>query len=357
MRSARELKEEHDTRQGRAPVMPFPGLYGRGEWPARFNAALKGRSPFPRDASKLRKAAVMRRKQIIRRISNAVWRTVEGVPEKHTLQMAAALSYYFVISLFPAFVFLSAILAYLPGAAPFDQVLSLMSGFVPSDSLDLLRKVLATVVTPNRGTLLSFGVLGTLWTASGGFAAAIEALDIAYEVEEARPFWVTRPLAVGLTLLVGLLLLIALAVMIVGPQFGMWLADRTNLSWLLARSWPYIHWTVAVLFTVLAVEALYFIAPNVKQRFWTTLPGAVLAVGCWIGLSYALGIYFRSFAHFNKTYGTMGAVIALMVWLYWTSFFMLVGAELNCELAKESREGKIKQDENASGLTNLAISH
>ncbi|HZD93182.1 MAG TPA: YihY/virulence factor BrkB family protein [Candidatus Sulfotelmatobacter sp.] len=294
-------------------------------------------------------------KRIFRRTSEAIWRTVEGVPEKHTLQMAAALSYYFVISLFPALILLSAILAYMPGARPFDEVLSLMSGFVPKDSIELLRKVLSTVVTPNRGTLLSFGVLGTLWTASGGFAAAIEALDITYEVEEARPFWVTRPLAVGLTLLVGVLLLIALGVMIVGPQFGTWLAARTNLSWLLAEAWPYIHWTVAVLFTVLAVEALYFIAPNVKQRFWATLPGAVLAVGCWIGLSYALGFYFRSFAHFNKTYGTMGAVIALMVWLYWTSFFMLVGAELNCQLAKETAKGKIKQDEDGSGLTNLDL--
>src|SRR5947209_11131379 len=163
------------------------------------------------------------RRHIIRRTKEAVWRTVEAVPRKHTLQMAAALSYYFVISLFPAIVLLSAIIAYMPGAKPFDQVLSLMAGFVPKDSIELLRKVLATMVVPNRGTLLSFGVLGTLWTASGGFAAAIEALDIAYDVEDARPFWVTRPLAVALTILVGVLLLIALVVMIVGPQFGAWL--------------------------------------------------------------------------------------------------------------------------------------
>ena len=296
-----------------------------------------------------------RERMMLGRVKDALWRTVEAVPEKHTLQMAAALSYYFVISLFPAFLLVSAILAYLPGAKPFDQVLSLMSGFVPNDSIDLLRKVLATVVSPNRSTLLSFGILGTLWTASGGFAAALEALDIAYEVEDARPFWVTRPLAVGMTLLVGVLLLSALGVMIVGPQFGTWLATRTHFSWLFAAAWPYIHWTVAVLFTVLAMEALYFLAPNVKQRFWTTLPGAVLAVGCWIGLSYGLGIYFRSFANFNKTYGTMGAVIALMVWLYWTSFFMLVGAELNCQLAKESTKGKIKQNEDRSGLTRLNL--
>jgi len=291
----------------------------------------------------------------IRGIKEALWRTVEDVSGKHTLQMAAALSYYFVLSIFPALILLSAIVAYLPIANLFDQAISLMSGFVPPDSMNLLRKVLADVITPNRGTFLSFGLLGTLWAASGGFAAAIEALNIAYEVEEARPFWITRPTAIGLTLLVGALLLVALGVMIVGPEFGTWVSLRLHLSWLFAEAWPYIHWTVSVLFTVLAVEFLYFLAPNVKQRFWSTLPGAVLSVGCWIGLSYALGIYLRSFAHFSKTYGTMGAAIALMAWLYWTSFAMLVGAELNCQLAKESAKGKIPQDEDPSGLTHLDI--
>ena len=291
----------------------------------------------------------------VRGIKEALWRTVEDVGKKHTLQMAAALSYYYVLSIFPALIFLSAVVAYLPVANVFDQAISLIGSFMPPDSMALVRKVLADVITPNRGTFLSFGILGTLWAASGGFSAAMEALNIAYEVEEARPFWITRPLAIGLTLLIGVLMLVALGVMIVGPEFGTWLTTRIHLSWLFAWAWPYIHWTVSVLFTVLAVEFLYFLAPNVKQRFWSTLPGAIVSVGCWIGLSYLLGIYFRNFAHFNKTYGTMGAAIALMVWLYWTSFAMLLGAELNCELAKESKKGKIPQGEDASGLTSLDI--
>ena len=291
----------------------------------------------------------------VRGIKEALWRTGEDVGKKHTLQMAAALSYYYVLSIFPALIFLSAVVAYLPVANVFDQAISLIGSFMPPDSMALVRKVLADVVTPNRGTFLSFGILGTLWAASGGFSAAMEALNIAYEVEEARPFWITRPLAIGLTLLIGVLMLVALGVMIVGPEFGTWLTTRIHLSWLFAWAWPYIHWTVSVLFTVLAVEFLYFLAPNVKQRFWSTLPGAIVSVGCWIGLSYLLGIYFRNFAHFNKTYGTMGAAIALMVWLYWTSFAMLLGAELNCELAKESKKGKIPQGEDASGLTSLDI--
>jgi membrane protein len=272
-------------------------------------------------------------------------RTYTDVQRNHTLQMAAALSYYFVMALFPALIFLSAIVAFLPVSGLFDQALDLMSRFIPPDGMVIVRKVIGDVVTPNRGALLSLGLLGTLWTASGGFAAAIEALNIAYDAEETRPFWRTRPLAMILTLVIGLLLLVALATMIVGPHFGEWLATRIHLSQVWLWAWPYIHWMLSVSFTVLAVEALYFLAPNVKQRFLATLPGALLSVGFWIVLSYLLGIYFRTFANFNKTYGTMGAGIALMVWLYWTGFAMLVGAELNAELAKRTKDGPIEQKE------------
>jgi len=289
------------------------------------------------------------------KVRRALVRTYSDMLRNHTLQMAAALSYYFVLSLFPALIFLSAVVAYLPVPDLFNQALALMSRFLPADSMGLVRRVLADVITPNRGTFLSFGILGALWAASGGFAAAIEALDLAYEVEGERPFWKTRPLAIGLAFLTGALLLIALSVMVVGPRFGAWLAARVHLSDLFVFLWPYIHWTVAVGFTVLAVEALYFLAPNVKQRFGATLPGAALAVGSWIGLSYLLGIYFRHFANFNKTYGTLGAAIALMMWLYWTGFAMLVGAELNSELAKMSNEGKLEEKHEPHDITKIDL--
>ena len=108
-------------------------------------------------------------------------------------------------------------------------------------------------------------------------------------------------------------------------------------------------------FTILAVETLYYLAPNVKQRFLATLPGAILAVGCWIVLSYLLGIYFRNFAHFNKTYGTLGAAIALMVWLYWTGFAMLVGAELNAEIAKITEQGQLEGKRQPAAITKIDL--
>ena len=292
--------------------------------------SLCSNEPHPRDVQ-------------LTQFKSAVVRTYADIQNNRALQMAAALSYYFVMALFPALIFLSAIVAFLPVAGLFDQTIDLMGRFVPPEGMDVVRKVLAEAITPNRGTFLSIGFLGTLWTASGGFTAAIEALNIAYDVHETRPFWRTRLLAIVLVLVIGLLLLVALSVMIVGPHFGQWLANRMHLSRVWLWVWPYVHWLISVGFTVLAVEALYFMGPNVKQRFRATLPGAVLSVGFWIGLSYLLGIYFRTFANFNKTYGTLGAGIALMVWLYWTGFAMLVGAELNAELAKRTREGAIEQ--------------
>src|SRR5215471_1362133 len=163
-----------------------------------------------------------------RGLKEALWRTGEDISRKHTLQMAAALSYYFVMSLFPALILLTAILAYIHGHDLLTQAYLLMGGFVPKDTMTLLQKVLADVISPNRGTFLSFGILATLWAASGGFSATIEALNIAYEVEENRPFWRTRPLAIVLALVTGGLVLVALSVMVVGPRFGEWLAARVH---------------------------------------------------------------------------------------------------------------------------------
>ena len=280
--------------------------------------------------------------------TTALRHTYSDLDRNHALQMAAALSYSFVMSLFPALIFLSAVVTYLPVPDLFNQAIALMGRFVPSDSMGVVRRVLSDVVTPNRGAMLSFGAIATLWTASGGMSAAIEALNIAYDARETRPFWKTRPLAIGLTLLVGSLLLIALSIMIVGPRFGVWLTESIHFSYVWLWIWPLFHWTISVAFTVLAVEGIYFLAPNVRQRFAATLPGALLSVSFWLLLSYVLGVYFRTFAHFNKTYGTLGAGIALMVWLYWTGFAMLLGAELNAELAKKTEKGCVLPKDQSS---------
>jgi len=275
----------------------------------------------------------------------ALANTYHDLANHHTLQVAAALSYYFILSIFPGLILLSTVLGSIPLPDLFGSVLVTMARLLPADTMRIVYSVLGDVLSGHRRAWLSFGMLGTLWVASAAFDATIEALDIAYDVKECRPFWKTRLLALGLAAISGGLLLSALAVMMVGPRFGHWLASRINLSELFVLVWPAVHWIIAISFTVLAVEAVFFVGPNVKQRFLATLPGAILSVTCWIGLSYLLGIYFRHFANYNRTYGTLGGFIALMTWFYWTSFALLVGAELNAELAKESRKGQLPPKE------------
>jgi membrane protein len=278
---------------------------------------------------------------MLHRAKTVLVNVYDDINKNHTLAFAASLSYYFVLSLFPAAIAMAAVLGYLPIPDLWNKTLDTFSRFVPPDSMGLVRKVLADVITPNKGKLLSFGLLGTVWAASSGFAAMIEALNVAYDVPETRPFWKTRALAIGLTFGIGTVMVLAVIVMIVGPDFGTWVASHLHVTWMFARSWPFLRWAISISFIIGAIEGLYFMAPNVKQRFYCSLPGAVLAVGGWLGLSYLLGIYFQRFANFNKTYGTLGAAIALMVWLYWTGFMILLGAEVNSEILQMSGNGKL----------------
>jgi membrane protein len=129
----------------------------------------------------------------------------------------------------------------------------------------------------------------------------------------------------------------AIAVLVVGPRAGAWLAGKMALSATFFLVWPVLHRSIAIALAVFAAEMVYFLAPNVRHRFRANLPGAVFAVLGWMGLSFLLGLYFRYFANYNKIYGTLAGVIALMTWLYWAFLIFLAGGELNAELAKANR--------------------
>jgi membrane protein len=271
--------------------------------------------------------------------------TYRDLLSNHTLQVSAALSYYLVLSVFPALIFLSAMMSSLPIPDLFGRVMALMSRLLPPDSMHMIQSVLTDLLKANRTSWLSFGMIGTIWAGTAAFDALIEALDIAYDAKETRPWWKTRLLAIGLAGLTAALLLSALVVMILGPRFGMWLAERMYLSHLFVLLWPVLRWAIAITFTLFTVEVLYFLAPNVKQRFLATLPGAILAVACWLGFSFGMGFYFRHIANYSRIYGTLAGFIAFMTWFYWNSLALLAGAELNAELAKESEAGQLRPKE------------
>ena len=269
-------------------------------------------------------------------LKRAIFATYQDVEKHHTLQVAAALSYYSILAVFPGLIFLSAVMGLIPLTDLFARTLDVMARVLPPDTMRFVQSMLLNLIGANHKAWLSFGTLGIIWVASTAFDAVIEALDIAYEVKAGRPLWKSRLLALLLGGVCVVLWIVALAVMIVGPEFGDSLSARIPVSEVFVVLWPLIHWGVAISFTVLAVEIVYFLAPNVKQSFRGTLPGSILAVTCWIALSYLLGVYFRHFANYNRTYGTLAGLIALLTWLYWNAFALLLGAELNAKLARET---------------------
>ena len=257
---------------------------------------------------------------------------VRDMGKNHTMAFAAALAYYFVLALFPFLIFLSAVVAHLPLPDFFSQVMGLIARVVPPASMGPITTLMEGTIFSRHSRLLTVAILFTLWSASSGFTALIDALNTAYNVSETRRYWKTRSIAIGLTFSVGLLLVIALGLMLVGPSLSAWFTITIRAG----RLWPYVRWSVAITCTVLAVELLYFVAPNVKHRFVSTLPGAVIAVGGWIGLCYLLGIYFREFSGYSKGYGSLGVALAFSIWLYWTGFVILIGAQFNSELLQEA---------------------
>ncbi len=268
---------------------------------------------------------------------DAVRHASSDVIKNQNFQAAAALSYYSILCIFPALILLSAVMAYVPLPNYFPDALAAMARVVPQGTMPIVYSVLVGVLGANLRAWLSLGTLGTLWVVSSAFDEMIDSLDTAYDVTDHRPMWKTRLLAVGLALITGFLLMLVIAALVMGPKIGEWLAVKNGMSGVFLLLWPLIHWTIAAGFAVLAMQTIYLLAPNVNHRFRSTLPGAIFSVVCCMALSYLLGIYFRYFENYNRIYGTLGGVMALMTWLYWAYFIFLAGGELNAELLKASR--------------------
>lgn len=231
----------------------------------------------------------------LRLIKRVIARTASDAAVNHTLSFAAALSYYVVVAFFPALIALAAMVAYLPIPDLFDTVINTIARVAPSESMGMIRQIVADVILSNRGAFLSFGLIGTLWTCSSGFSTIIEALNVACDIPETRSLWKTRLLATELTFIIGTLVTSAFAFMIVGPRFGEFLSAHLGLRHAFAEAWPVLRYIFAISFLVIGIETLYLLGPNVKRRFTASLPGAMVSVIGWILLSNALSYYFRTF--------------------------------------------------------------
>jgi membrane protein len=245
---------------------------------------------------------------------------------------AASLSYYFLFSLFPTLLFLTALLGMLPIPGLMDRLMDYVDQALPVDAASVIRKTLAEILRGSRGSLLSLGVLVALWSGSNGMGSVIVALNVAYDVDDPRPWWKQRLVAIALTVGFSLFILGALVLMIFGPRLGGAAANVLGLGALFTAVWNLAHVPLAMSFALVGIALVYYLAPATEQQWRWVTPGSAVALVLWLSMSYGLRVYVSHFANYNATYGSIGGVILLMLWLYLTGVALLLGAEVNAEI-------------------------
>jgi membrane protein len=263
-------------------------------------------------------------------------RTGKQFNEDKLSTWAAALTYYAVLSIFPALLALVSILGVI-GPSATQPLIDNLSTVAPGPAKDILTSTLKGL-QQNRGTstiTLIVGVLVAIWSASGYIAGFMDAANAVWDVPEGRPFWKKIPVRFGVTVLMLLLLSAsALAVVLTGP-LAKSIGDVIGLGSTFVTVWGIAKWPALVIVVSLMISLLYWAAPNVKQpgMKWIT-PGGVLAVVLWIVASVVFAFYVANFASYNKTYGSLGGVIVFLVWLWITNLVILLGAEFNAEMER-----------------------
>jgi len=266
-------------------------------------------------------------KQLARR----VWHEID---DDDVFGQAAKLSYYFLLAVFPLLLFLTTLFGYLTQIGDLRAaLLDYFRGVVPSSAFQLVVTTLDQISSGADGGKLSIGILGTLWAASNGMAALSQSLNAAYEVKEGRPWWKSRLIAAVLTLAFAIFTAVALLLVLAGGRMGAFLAGRFALEDVFAIAWNIGRWLVALVLVLIAVDLLYQFAPDLKnrKRKWMT-PGGIVAVALWVLVSLGFRVYLLFVNSYNATYGSLGALIVLMLWFYLTSAAVLIGAEVNSEI-------------------------
>ncbi len=258
-----------------------------------------------------------------------VRRVTGGVLEHQSMGSASMIAYYLLFATFPILLTLASLLAFLPIPNLMDWMLRLLGEVVPSAAVDLMRDSVERLVTRQRSGLLSVGIVISVWAAANAVEALMQGLNRVYGLREHRPFWKTRGIAILLAVGVSLFTVLGLLALWFGTQVSHWWSGRGGLGPLPVLVWDVARWPLVLVFLVGAIDQLYFIGPSVRQRWRWVTPGAVVAVLGWVAASLGFSAYVRHFGSYNATYGSIGAMIILLTWMYLTAFFVLLGAEVN----------------------------
>jgi membrane protein len=273
-----------------------------------------------------------------RQLGRRVW---AQVGEDYLISRASDLAYNFLLAAFPMLLFLVSLFGLFAAQSQHlqENLFFYLSHVLPPAAFTLIEHTLRETIRNSGGGKLAFGLAFALWAGSGGMSSLMSALNIAYGVRDSRSWIKARVRAVVLTITISVLIMAALLVVLYGSSIAEYLGNKLDLADIAVLGWKIAEWFVALCFVILAFALIYYYGPDLKEQHWYWItPGALVGVVLWLGVSFAFRIYLHFFNNYSKTYGSLGAVIILLFWLYVTGFAFLIGGEINSEIEHAAAE-------------------
>jgi membrane protein len=267
-------------------------------------------------------------------------RTANEMVADNCLSLAASLAYYFFLALFPALLFLVALMSFFPAEHLLDSVTATLGRLVPGEGMKIIQDQVRKIAGDQSSGLLTFGMLGTIWSTSSGMTAIVDSLNQAYDIQEGRPWWKVRLTALGLTVALAVFIVLSTALVIVGPTLAEKVAEWFHLGVVFKWTWLVLQWPLVFALVSVGIALVYYYAPDAEQDWIWITPGSVIATFLWLLVSLGFKFYVTNFGSYNATYGAIGGVIILMLWMYVSSLAILFGAEMNAEIEHASPYGK-----------------
>jgi len=258
-----------------------------------------------------------------------VW---QAASDHNIFGSAAELAYYFMLALFPMLIFLTSLVSSLSGAR--ESIFYVLSRVMPPDAMGIVQAAFDDAVSKRSGSLISIGILGTIWAASAGVSALTSTLNTVFDVKETRSYWKVKATALALTLALSLLVVLGIVLVMFGDRFGTWAAARWQLGGSMTVVLAGLNYLVGLLLLLTGLQVTYYFGPNTKQEWRWMTPGAFFAVVAAIAVSVLFSIYLRFAPSYSATYGSLGAVVVLMLWLYLMGLMIMLGAEINSQREK-----------------------
>ncbi|MGG0657312.1 YihY/virulence factor BrkB family protein [Rummeliibacillus pycnus] len=255
----------------------------------------------------------------------------------------AQLAYFFLLSLFPLLIFLMTLLPFLDFSG--DIIYMILEKMLPNEVYTMVEGTLTEVLENRNGGLLSIGVIGTIWSASNGVNALVKSLNRSYDKDETRPFIVARFMSVVFTLMLIMLIVVALVLPVFGEQIGLFLFSAFGFEEDFLIVWNKFRLILPPIVIFIVLTLMYWIMPNIKLYLRSVLIGALFSTVSWLLVSYLFSYYINNFANFSATYGSIGGIIILMLWLYVTGIILMVGGQINA-ITQQRREMLEKKNRN-----------